>query len=167
MRGRFIVVAMAAGVLLTGCQTTPPYVYRYSPGRTAVLAGAYAEAPLAAPPTVRRAIEAGNEIAGRPYRFGGGHASFYEGAYDCSGAVSYVLHSIGRLSQPEPSASFRKYGEPGAGRWMTVYARSGHVFLVVAGLRFDTGYGAGAAGPHWLTRSRPANDCVMRHPAGL
>ena len=162
-----VAAAAATAVLLAGCQTTPPYVYHYVPGRTAVLDGMYAVAPPAAPPLVRRAITAGNEIAGRPYRFGGGHGNFYEGAYDCSGAVSYVLHSIGRLSQPEPSAALRRYGEGGPGRWVTIYARTGHVFLVVAGLRFDTGYGGGATGPHWLTRSRPADDYVTRHPAGL
>ncbi|HEY0792726.1 MAG TPA: peptidoglycan endopeptidase [Chthoniobacterales bacterium] len=160
-------VAVAIGLVFGGCQTTPPYVYHYVPGQTATLAAGYAAAPPAAPPLVRRAIAAGNEIAGLPYRFGGGHANFYEGAYDCSGAVSYVLHSIGRLSHPEPSASLRHYGESGPGRWVTVYAREGHAFLVVAGLRFDTGYGAGARGPHWLTRSRPADGYVMRHPSGL
>jgi len=154
-------------LVLAGCQSTPPYVYQYIPGKTATVSNGYAAAPLHAPFLVHVAIDAGNEIAGRPYRFGGGHAGFYDDAYDCSGAVSYVLHAIGRLSTPSPSWAFRRYGEGGAGRWITVYAHRGHVFLVVAGLRFDTGYGSGPAGPHWLTRSRPADDYVMRHPPGL
>jgi hypothetical protein len=155
------------GLLFAGCQSTPPYLYHYVPGRTAVVENGLAVAPPLAPLAVHLAINAGNEIAGKPYRFGGGHASFYDESYDCSGAVSYVLHAIGRLSTPAPSRSFRNYGENGAGRWITVYAHPGHVFLVVAGLRFDTGYGTGAGGPNWLTRSRPADRYTIRHPAGL
>ena len=34
-----------------------------------------------------------------PYRYGGGHGSFDDTAYDCSGSVSYVLHAIGRLGR--------------------------------------------------------------------
>ncbi len=104
---------------------------------------------------------------GKPYRYGGGHKTFYDNAYDCSGSVSYVLHAIGRLETPTPSTSFRGYGESGAGRWMTIYASRGHVFLVIAGLRFDTGYGDHTLGPRWQTRSRAANGYVLRHPTGL
>lgn len=163
-----LLLPAVAVLFLAGCEsTTPPYIYRYVPGRTAVVENGHAVAPPLAPVAVEAAINAGNDIVGRPYRFGGGHASFYDDGYDCSGAVSYVLHAIGRLSRPVPSRSFRKYGEGGAGRWITVYAHRGHVFLVVAGLRFDTGYGTGARGAHWLTRSRPADHYVMRHPVGL
>ena len=154
-------------LVLAGCESTPPYVYRYVPGKTAVVAGDLAVAPPLAPAAVHQAVAAGNEIVGRPYRYGGGHRSFHDDGYDCSGAVSYVLYAIGRLSAPAPSDAFRRYGEGGAGRWITVYARRGHVFLVVAGLRFDTGYGTGASGARWLTRSRPADHYVMRHPRGL
>ncbi|MBV9490968.1 MAG: peptidoglycan endopeptidase [Verrucomicrobia bacterium] len=161
------VVPVLAALILAGCQSTPPYVYHYVPGRTAVLENGIAVAPPLAPPAVQLAIAAGNEIAGKPYRFGGGHRSFYDDGYDCSGAVSYVLHAAGWLAAPGPSWSFRKYGESGAGHWITVYAHSGHVFLVVAGLRFDTGYGSVTGGPAWLTRSRPADRYVLRHPPGL
>jgi hypothetical protein len=153
--------------VLTGCVSTPPYVYHYIPGRTATLENGYAVAPPAAPPVVSVAIEAGNELVGKPYRYGGGHQNFYDAAYDCSGAVSFVLHSIGRMNTPTPSKELRSYAEGGPGRWITVYASRGHSFIVVAGLRFDTGYGAGEHGPQWLTRSRPADEFVTRHPSGL
>jgi hypothetical protein len=159
----FITIALA----LTGCVSTPPYVYHYIPGRTATLDNGYAAAPHSAPFFVLEAIDAGNQLVGKPYRYGGGHHTFDDDAYDCSGAVSYVLHSIGRMNTPTPSTELRGYGEGGPGRWITIYASSGHTFLVVAGLRFDTGYGTGGNGPHWLTRSRPADNFVMRHPTGL
>jgi hypothetical protein len=158
---------LAATLVFSGCVSTPPYVYHYIPGRTATLENDYAVAPRTAPFFVQVAIDAGNELVGKPYRYGGGHQTFYDDAYDCSGAVSYVLHSIGRMNTPTPSKELRGYGADGPGRWITLYASSGHTFLVVAGLRFDTGYGTAAHGPHWLTRSRPANEFVMRHPTGL
>jgi hypothetical protein len=158
---------LALIVLLASCETTPPYTYHYVPGRTATAQLGYAVAPAQAPTAVQQAITAGNEIVGRPYRYGGGHASFYDSSYDCSGATSYVLHAIGRLSTPNPSHEFRRYGDNGPGNWITIYAANGHVFLVVAGLRFDTGWGNGGEGPHWTTRSRPADGYVRRHPQGL
>jgi hypothetical protein len=164
---RLGVLLTLAAVVFTGCVSTPPYVYRYIPGRTATLDNGYALAPPNAPLLVREAIDAGNALVGLPYRYGGGHKTFYDTAYDCSGAVSFVLHSIGRMNTPTPSDELRKYAESGPGNWVTVYASRGHAFLVVAGLRFDTGYGSGEHGPRWLTRSRPAEESVMRHPAGL
>lgn len=154
-------------LFLASCATTPPYTYRYTPGRTATMENGLAIAPEKAPAIVRRAIWAGNDLVGKPYRYGGGHASFYDSAYDCSGAVGYVLHAVGRLETPTPSNGFRHYAEGGAGKWMTVYAANGHTFLVVTGLRFDTGYGSDGHGPQWLTRGRPADRYVMRHPGGL
>jgi hypothetical protein len=147
-------LAYVIALVLTGCVNTPPYVYRYIPGRTATLDNGYAVAPPA-------------ELVGKPYRYGGGHRNFFDTAYDCSGAVSFVLHSIGRMNTPAPSKELRAYAEGGPGRWITVYASRGHAFLVVAGLRFDTGYGGGEHGPQWLTRSRPAGEFVTRHPSGL
>jgi hypothetical protein len=162
-----VILLIAVAVVLTGCVSTPPYVYRYIPGRTATLDNGYAVAPHTAPLLVREAIDAGKELVGKPYRYGGGHQNFYDTAYDCSGAVSFVLHSIGRMYTPTPSKELRRYGEGGPGKWITLYASGGHSFLVVAGLRFDTGYGSGERGPQWLIRSRPAGAFVMRHPSGL
>ena len=154
--------------LLAGCAETPPYRYEYIPGRTAtVTAEGIAVAPPWAPVAVQAAIAAGNEIAGSPYQYGGGHGE-RQGGYDCSGATSYVLRAAGRLRSSMPSEGFRHYGESGPGRWISVYARDGHVFLVVAGLRFDTGYtGEENSGPRWTRRPRPADGCVIRHPEGL
>ena len=167
---RRVLLLLAVAVLVTGCAGTPPYVYQYVPGRTArVASDGTATVPPRAPEPVERALLAGNEIAGSPYVYGGGHGS-HGGGYDCSGAASYVLRGAGRLRGVMTSDEFRHYGESGPGRWISVYARDGHAFLVVAGLRFDTGYtghGSGNSGPRWTTRSRPADGCVIRHPEGL
>jgi hypothetical protein len=169
--GRAWIAWLTAGLfvtlILTGCETTPPYVYHFIPGRTAYIVDHRAVSPTLAPPIVQQAIAAGNDLIEKPYVYGGGHRTFFDSGYDCSGATSYVLHAIGTLHTPNPSDYFRQFGERGAGQWITVYAHPGHVFLVVAGLRFDTGYGDGASGPRWLTRGRPADGYVMRHPTGL
>lgn len=153
--------------LLAGCAGPPPYVYRHVPGKTAILRDGYAIAPPAAPEPVRAAIAAGNRIAGLPYGWGGGHAHSIDTSYDCSGAASCLLSAAGCIDGAMPSESFRHYGESGAGEWITIYARHDHVFLAVAGLRFDTGWGNGPRGPHWTTRSRPTKGAVLRHPRGL
>jgi hypothetical protein len=123
--------------------------------------------PVDAPEAVKRAIGAGNRIAGRPYLYGGGHRSFESRGYDCSGTASYVLHGAGQVSAPMPSDAFRRFGTPGPGEWITVYAKRGHVFTVVAGLRMDTGWNGEREGPRWSTMSRPAKGYVLRHPPGL
>lgn len=158
---------LALAVLLAGCAGPAPYIYRYVPGKTAVMHDGYAVAPPEAPDAVQAAIAAGNRIAGLPYAWGGGHAHSIDSGYDCSGAASYVLQATGRLRGAMPSAGFRRYGESGEGEWISIYARRDHVFLVVAGLRFDTGYTRGPEGPQWTTRGRPANGSVVRHPPGL
>jgi hypothetical protein len=118
---------------------------------------------------VQEAIAAGNRIAGAPYVYGGGHGSGESFGFDCSGAASYVLRNAGLLRSSMPSTGFRKYGQSGYGTWISVYARRDHTFLVIAGLRFDTGYnghGGGNSGPAWSTRSRPTKGSVVRHPRG-
>ena len=155
-------------IFLVGCASPPPYVYHYIPGRTAVLRNGYAIAPPAAPPDVQVAVAAANRIAGLPYVYGAGHSSAeFDTAYDCSGAASFVLRAAGLLDSPIPALYFRGYGTGGYGRWITIYARRDHVFLVIAGLRYDTGWTGGHRGPQWSTRSRPATDCVLRHPYDL
>jgi hypothetical protein len=118
------------------------------------------------PLRVRRAIAAGNRIAFKPYRLGGGHRSFRDSAYDCSGTVSYVLHGAGALGSPLDSGSLMSYGRPGRGRWITIYANRGHTFMVVNGRRFDTSL-RGPGGSRWSRRMRSSAGYVVRHPPGL
>jgi hypothetical protein len=128
-----------------------------------------AYAPANAPQRVKEAIWAVNSIRHKPYHWGGGHGSFYDSGYDCSGAVSYALHFAGLLGQPLPSSDFLRYGDYGRGRWITVYSRHGHTFAMIAGLRLDTtdlGHG-GDVGPRWYTEGRSTWGFSARHPAGL
>lgn len=118
------------------------------------------------PAAVVAAVRAANRIARHPYRYGGGHRSFHDTAYDCSGSVSYVLHGAGVLSSPLHSGALARWGAPGPGRWITVYAHSGHAFVVIRGRRFDT-TGRGATGTRWQPRMRSTAGYVVRHPPGL
>src|SRR4051812_12815587 len=139
------------------------------PGSRAMLRGGTAYAPANAPQRVKEAIWAVNSIRHKPYHWGGGHGSFYDSGYDCSGAVSYALHSAGVLGQPLPSSDLLRYGEYGRGRWITIYSRHGHTFAMIAGLRLDTtdlGHG-GDVGPRWYTEGRSTWGFSARHPAGL
>lgn len=160
-------ILISVVALFTGCTGSANYKYHYVPGKTAVVRDGYAVAPPMAPASVRAAIEAGNRIAGLPYRYGAGHGRGIDTAYDCSGASSFVLKATGRLDSPMPSRELRHFGESGSGKWISIYARRDHVFLVVAGLRFDTGWTNRAQGPQWTTMERPASGCVIRHPEGL
>ena len=166
---RLLLSLICALALLPGCasSTHRRYGYDYVAGKTATLQGGRAVAPPAAPSAVKAAIDAGNRIAGLPYGYGCGHTRALSSAYDCSGAASWVLCEAGLLDEPTTSSAFRSFGDHGQGRWISVYARNGHVFLAVAGLRFDTGWGNGATGPRWTTRGRPLNGAVVRHPRGL
>ena len=125
-----------------------------------------ATAPAGAPPAVVAIIAAANRIATLPYRYGGGHAKVEDTAYDCSGSVSYALIGAGLLASPMPSGDFAKWGEAGAGQWVTTYSNAGHIYMVVAGLRFDTS-GRSKAGTRWQAAMRAPTGFVARHPAGL
>jgi hypothetical protein len=118
------------------------------------------------PSAVAEMIAAANQIATRPYVYGGGHASFNSYGYDCSGSVSYVLHAAGLLSSPEDSTALESYGAPGPGRWVTIYANAGHAWMTIAGRRFDTGAMFGT-GSRWSSTMAPTAGYVVRHPAGL
>jgi hypothetical protein len=144
-----------------------PVSYRFEHGRTAMIKDGVAYAPRSAPLAVKKAIAAGNRLQSKPYKWGGGHAKHHDSGYDCSGTVSYVLREAGLLNGSMPSSGYFKYGKKGEGDWITIYIRSGHVFMTVAGLRLDTGWGADRSGPRWHTRTRPGKGHVMRHPAGL
>ena len=137
-----------------------------TPGETAgFINESEASAPASAPDAVKAAISAANAIAHTPYIWGGGHGSFEDSGYDCSGAVSYALHGGGLLDSPLDSTGLSTWGEPGPGKWITVYANAGHAWVIIAGLAFDT---SGGAGPRW--HSSPVNSpegFIARHPAGL
>src|SRR5204862_2407977 len=107
-------------------------------GSRAVLRGGIASAPSHAPQSVTTALWAANTLRRKPYVWGGGHGSFYDYGYDCSGSVSYALNAAGLIAAPLPSSDLMRYGERGRGRWITIYSRPGHTFAVIAGLRFDT-----------------------------
>jgi len=134
--------------------------------RARVLGDGTAIAPENAPDVVKRVIMAGNEIAKFPYKWGGGHGAWRDNGYDCSGSVSFALAGAGLLRSPLTSGAFMNYGAPGAGKWITIYANSGHIFMFVAGLRFDTS-GQGRAGTRWQDESRSTAGFAVRHIPGL
>jgi cell wall-associated NlpC family hydrolase len=136
-------------------------------GSTAALTSdGLAVAPLAAPAVVQAVVQAGNQIARLPYRYGGGHATWVDTAYDCSASISFAFAAAGLLSVPMVSGDLAGWGDPGPGRWITVYANGGHTFMFVAGLRFDTS-GLSATGSRWQASSRPTGGFAVRHPPGL
>ncbi|MEA2141571.1 MAG: hypothetical protein QOI64_1, partial [Solirubrobacteraceae bacterium] len=128
-------------------------------------AGGQVQPPPGAPPAVGLVMAAGNAIAGLPYLYGGGHGGFKDSAYDCSGSVSYALAAAGLVTSPMSSGPFMSWGEPGPGRWITVYANAGHAFMVVAGWRFDTSNLG--TGTRWTRSMRGTGGFVARHPPGL
>jgi peptidoglycan hydrolase-like protein with peptidoglycan-binding domain len=125
-----------------------------------------AVAPAGAPAQVQQIIAAGNEIASKPYKYGGGHGKWDDAGYDCSGSVSYALHGAGLLDEALPSGGFVNWGDPGPGQWVTVYAHGGHVYMVVAGLRFDTS-GRSKNNTRWQTEQRSTAGYTARHLPGL
>jgi hypothetical protein len=133
--------------------------------------GGQAAAPENAPLPVKRAIWAANQLRTKPYHFGGGHKSFIDSAYDCSGTISYALGGAGLIPSPMSSSDFRRFGRGGRGRWITIYARNGHTFAVIAGLRLDTTPYLTAHdrwAPRWQSSVRvPASGFEARHPVGL
>ena len=123
-------------------------------------------APEGAPEAVKKIIAAANKIATKPYSYGGGHGRWEDSGYDCSGSVSYALRGAGLLKRPLASYDYFGWGESGKGRWVTIYTNSGHMYIVVAGLRFDTS-GRGENGSRWQTATRDPGPFTVRHPAGL
>ncbi len=139
-----------------------------APGdRATINSDGLAQAPASAPQAVQDMIAAGNAIAHKPYRFGGGHGSFHDSAYDCSGSVSYALHGGNLVDTTMDSSELESFGSSGAGQWVTIYANSGHTFMVVAGLRFDTSGASAHEGDRWQKAMRSGSGYVVRHPVGL
>ena len=175
-------VAQAMGTGTTGTTSTTP-----TTGTTGTASDASATAtlnsdgtvtaPADAPAIVQEAIAAANSIIDTPYIYGGGHASFTDSGYDCSGAVSFALHGGGLLTTPEDSTQLESYGDSGPGQYITIYADASHAFVVIDGLAFDTAhYGTTTptgSGPRWLPAAdatanlSDGGDYIVRHPAGL
>jgi cell wall-associated NlpC family hydrolase len=135
-------------------------------------AGGLATVPPAAPNKLASIIEAGNEVARKPYVYGGGHGRvkgeiFTDSAYDCSGSVSYALAAAGFIDSPMTSGALASWGKPGPGKWVTIFANGGHAWMVVAGLRFDTSGRVGKYGSRWQTATRSTAGFTVRHPPGL
>lgn len=134
----------------------------------ASLVNGQAVAPPQAPAAVKEVIAAANRIRHRPYVWGGGHLAWSSRGYDCSGAVGYALHGAGLLDVTMVSGQLASWGESGAGRWISVYANAEHVYMVVAGLRFDTrGDMPGVSGPRWHRAWVDPRRFAVRHPLGL
>jgi cell wall-associated NlpC family hydrolase len=125
-----------------------------------------AVAPASAPAEVQAIIAAGNEIATKPYKYGGGHGKWKDTGYDCSGSMSYALHGAGLLDTALDSTGFMSWGERGRGEWVTTYAHGGHAYMVVAGLRFDTS-ARKVTGNRWSDEMRSPRGYTIRHPEGL
>jgi peptidoglycan hydrolase-like protein with peptidoglycan-binding domain len=149
--------------------STTPNPAQTTPGAKATVGSdGLAVAPADAPDVVKQIIAAGNEIAKTPYHYGGGHGRWQDSGYDCSGSVSYALHGAGLLDRPLTSGDFASWdgAQSGPGQWVTIYGNAGHVYMIVAGLRFDTS-GRSAAGTRWQTASRSSSGYTVVHPTGL
>ena len=134
--------------------------------RAKVLPNGQAVPPRGAPQEVKQIIAAGNVIARDPYKWGGGHGAWQDDGYDCSGSVSFALAGAGLLSSPLNSTGFMSWGAEGPGDWVSIYANDGHMFMVVAGIRFDTS-GRGSSGSRWQTGMRGTGSFTVVHPPGL
>jgi hypothetical protein len=138
------------------------------PNHATLTPGGLAIAPINAPAAVQAAINAGNDIAKLPYIWGGGHLVYEDTGYDCSGSLSFILASAGLLTGTRTSDQFMSYGAPGPGKWITIYAKDGHTFAYIAGLRFDT-VALAETGSRWSNKPADEPDLsafVARHPVG-
>ncbi len=173
LAGALIAAGPAAGQTTTGASTTTPVPgapVGAPPAPTnvaTILPGGKASIPAGAPYPVLRAIKAANKIHRRTYIWGGGHRSFKAKGYDCSGAVSYVLHAAGVLRSPLVSGQLASWGSPGPGSWITVYANRTHTYMVIAGLRYDTSprgeWIDQGRGPRWRFTLRTPTGFAIRH----
>jgi cell wall-associated NlpC family hydrolase len=147
--------------------TDPTQPAPVTPGSKATISNGLAIPPADAPPEVKAVIAAGNRIAKKPYKYGGGHARLTDTGYDCSGSMSYALRKAGLLDGSLDSSGFMRFGEPGRGTWITIRANRGHSYMMVAGLRFDTSGARARGGSRWTTKMRSARGYRGRHPEGF
>ena len=134
------------------------------PIKEARLVRGRAIAPDTAPARVKRVIAWANKIRNKPYVYGGGHSSRKSRGYDCSGSVSYALHGGRFLGSPMPSGGYINWKKRGRGRWITTYANGGHMYMVVAGLSFDTSNMRSTGGNRWSSSIRSSRGFSVRHP---
>jgi cell wall-associated NlpC family hydrolase len=145
----------------------PPPPEKVVPGASgSVTEDGFAVPPASAPQAVKDVIAAGNVIAKTPYKWGGGHGRWDDSGYDCSGSVSYALHGAGLLEASLVSGDFAAWGSPGRGHWITIYANRDHVYMVVAGMRFDTS-ARSRTGSRWTIEERASDGFAITHPRGL
>jgi hypothetical protein len=123
--------------------------------------------PTGVPEAVQRVIAGANAIADFPYVFGGGHASFVDNAYDCSGSLSYALAAGGLLSAPLTSGELEHWGAPGPGRYITVLANAGHTYMYVDGIMYNTAGRSGVYASRWQAAVLDNAGFVARHWPGL
>lgn len=178
---RIVFITVAAAAVLIGIQPAAAGAAKcdtaatggISPGgnecvvvKKARLVNGKAIAPSSAPARVKRVIAAANQIRTKKYIYGGGHSASrkIQAGYDCSGSVSWALRAGGFISSPMPSGSFMNWKDRGVGRWITTYANKGHMYMVVAGLRFDTAAMRGNGNNRWTTEMRSNRGYVARHP---
>jgi len=170
VRKLILTTALIFGAVSVSFAAAFPATGPTTPGNSALLRGNLAFAPLNAPMSVKRAIWAANQLRTKPYRFGGGHKTFNDSAYDCSGTISYALAGAGLVTMPMSSKEFRDYGSRGPGKWITVYARNGHTYAIIAGLRLDTTSPHNPErrwAPRWQPTERTPRGFEVRHPVGL
>jgi peptidoglycan hydrolase-like protein with peptidoglycan-binding domain len=135
-------------------------------GRGHLNSNGTASPPANAPTTIKKLFAAANRIANKPYVYGGGHATWNDSGYDCSGSLSYALHGAGLLSAPMDSTEFESWGRSGPGHWISIWSNSGHTYMYVAGLRYDTSAQSSTGGSRWTTQSRSNGGFVETHPTG-
>jgi hypothetical protein len=172
LAGSASALAQTGGSGPPGGTTTDPTAPTGVPGVATPAPDGSAIPPTDAPPAVRKAINAGNRIHMLPYIWGGGHNRKFKGrGYDCSGAVSYVLHAAGLLRRPMDSGTLaRRWGAPGVGQWITVYANASHAYAVIAGLRWDTSAVGESlnqgSGPRWRATQRSSVGYTAKYAPG-
>jgi hypothetical protein len=139
---------------------------RGGPGKKATITpDGEAVAPASAPDVVKSIIASGNAIAHLPYIWGGGHARVFDTGYDCSGSLSFTFIQAGLLKAPI-AQGWSTMGQAGPGKWISVYSNSVHVWMIVAGLRFDTS-ALHIAGSRWTNQMRSTAGFTVRHLPGL
>jgi hypothetical protein len=164
----------ATGGVGVGAPSAPPSTPAHPtvPGDVAKIIKGVAYAPAYAPEAVKQAIWAGNQIRTKPYIYGGGHGTWKDAGYDCSGSVSYVLHAAGLLKTSMDSSEFESWGQRGLGQWITVYTNPAHAFVEIAGIRFDTSAEDDPSpppgtGPRWRPLMDGTRGFTPRHPGAL